>query len=208
MSRDGERRFHRSPARHAIGDASNYVVRNNATLLVGKRECGGAVGHDCYDAGAESKSISCRDDSAQAATHSHGDVNGVELRNSAKQLHRIRAYPADQQWVKRWKPVPSAVNRNPVSDLGGGLKVMTLLDDFDAERSHRGIFLDAVPERYDNRRRDSVPASGKSHGLAVIPPRRGYHSVGFSAGAAKLFEIYETSTHLERTSWGVVLVFP
>jgi hypothetical protein len=103
--------------------------------------------------------------------------------------------------------VPSAVNRNPVSDLGGGLKVMTLLDDFDAERSHRGIFLDAVPERYDNRRRDSVPASGKSHGLAVIPPRRGYHSVGFSAGAAKLFEIYETSTHLERTSWGVVLVF-
>ena len=76
-----------------------------------------------------------------------------------------------------------------VGDFGGGLKIMSLLDDFDAERSHRGIFLDAVAERYDNRRRDTVLTSGKSHGLAVILPRRGDHSVGFDTSAAEIFEI-------------------
>src|SRR6267154_2341955 len=106
--------------------------------------------------GAKSKSISRRDDSAQAATHSHRNVDGVEIRDGAKKLHRIRAYTTYQQRVKGWEPVPSTVSRNLIGDFSGSLKIMSLLDDFDTERSHRGIFLDAVVDGYDNRRRYTV----------------------------------------------------
>src|SRR6266446_9465291 len=156
--------------------------------------------------GAKSKSISRRDDSAQAAAHSHRNVDGVEIRDGAKQLHRIRAYATYQQRVKGWEPVPSTLSRNLIGDFGGCLKVMSLLDDFDAKRSHGGIFLDAVVDRYDNSGRDTVFTGGKSYRLPVVSSRRGDHSVGFHTSAAEILEVYQTAAHFECTSGGMVLV--
>src|ERR1700732_3719969 len=84
---------------------------------------------------------------------------------------------------------------------------MSPLDDFDPKRAHRGIFLDAIVDGYNDRRRDTVLMRCKSHRLAVISSRCGDYSLGLGTGAAELFEIDETATHFERTGGGVVLVF-
>src|SRR4029077_6903904 len=131
----------------------------------------------------------------QPATHSHRNVDGVEIRNGAKQLHRVCAYPLYKRRVKGCEPVPSAASRNLIGDFGGCLKVMSLLYDFDAECSHGGIFLDAVVDRYDNRCRDTVFSSGKPYRLPVITSRRGDNSLGFDTSAAEIFEVDETTAH-------------
>src|SRR3982750_1750158 len=93
--------------------------------------------------------------------------------------------------------MPCSRSRDLVSDFAGGLEIVTRLDHLDAECTHRGIFLDAVSDRDDNCRRNTVVSGGKPNRLPVIPSRRRDHAVWLSLGATKLIEIDETTANLE-----------
>src|SRR5438045_3461994 len=108
--------------------------------------------------------------------------------------------------MKRRKPVPAAAGCDLVCNLGGGLKVVSFLDDFDAECSHGCIFLDAVPDRDDNSRGDAKLARGESDGLAVISSRRGNHSLRLPRSATEVLEVHQTAPYLECTRGRMVLV--
>jgi hypothetical protein len=103
--------------------------------------------------------------------------------------------------------MPAAGDRHFVGDLACVLKITPLLDDFDAKRAHGRVFLDAVPHRYDDGCRNTVLASGKSNGLAVISARRGDDAGGFGTSATQFVHVDKTATDLEPSDWRVVFVF-
>ena len=102
--------------------------------------------------------------------------------------------------------MPSAIDRDLVGNLGGSLKVVSLLDNLNAEGAHGGIFFNAVSVGNDNRRWNAVVTGGKSNRLTVIASSGGGDSGWLVAQATELFEVYQTSAHFECTSRSVVFV--
>jgi hypothetical protein len=109
--------------------------------------------------------------------------------------------------MKVWKPMPSPCNRQFVGGLACVLKITPVLDELDAKGAHGSVFLDAVPHRYDDSCRNTVLASGKSNGLAVISPRRGDETAGLLTGATQFVHIYKAAADLEPSDWRMVFVF-
>src|ERR1700682_2843525 len=108
--------------------------------------------------------------------------------------------------MERRVPVPPALLRDLIGDLGGCLKVASVLDDFDAERAHRGVLAGAVTDWYDDGGSDIVLARGIAYCLAVIASCCRDDTCWLLPGAQKLVQVDETAAHLECSRRPVVLV--
>src|SRR3546814_8059554 len=89
--------------------------------------------------------------------------------------------------------------------LGGLLEVVAMLHQFDPERPHRRILLDAVAARHHDDGPEAMPACGEADGLAVIAACRGDDSRGIRSAAHELRSEEHTSElqSLMRISYAV-----
>ena len=102
--------------------------------------------------------------------------------------------------------MPAAAGGDLVGDLGGSLKIVTLLDHLDAERAHRCIFLSAVIDGNDDCSGNTILPCRKPDRLPVIPSRCRDDAGGLRTGSAQIVHVNESATDFEGTGGSVVFV--
>src|SRR3546814_20992742 len=81
-----------------------------------------------------------------------------------------------------------------------------MLHQFDPERPHRRILLDAVAARHHDDGPEAMPACGEADGLAVFAACRGDDSRGIRSAAPELVHIDEAAAALEGADRRVVIM--
>src|SRR4051812_32343789 len=90
--------------------------------------------------------------------------------------------------------------------FASGLKVLTMLDEFGAQRLHGAILLDRIAARHQDRHGHAVTARGEGQALAMIAARRRDQSRGAGALAPHPVDIDQSAAHLEGCGRRVVLM--
>src|SRR3546814_4202803 len=161
---------------------------------------------DSDDLRAQAQRIADGDHAADAGAHADGHIDGIQIADVPPELQAVSGDTAHQKRMKGGQH-HQALRIRPVGGiLGGLLEVVAILHQFDPERPHRRILLDAVAARHHDDGPEAMPPCGEADGLAVIAACRGDDSRGTRSAAHELVHIDEAAADLEGADRRVVLV--